>query len=76
MSKKCPYCQDGKENDYGDAIFKSFDLKLDTRIYHRSPKIIFRNNRYFMSIENFNMFEIKACPICGRSFAGGGGNND
>lgn len=66
--KPCPHCQDGEENQYGEVWYKKFPMVDSSAIYHRKPRILKTNGRYFLSIENFDPFQIKACPVCGRWF--------
>lgn len=66
--KPCPYCQGGEENKLGDVWYRLFDINSTTSIYHMSPRILKRNNRYFLVLENFPLLQIKACPVCGRRF--------
>ena len=71
MEKNCPYCQKGNENEYGDIMYREFPCTLRGAIYSPKPCIFKRNNRYFLTIPNRSSIEIKACPICGRSFVEG-----
>ena len=71
MSKTCPYCQNGKETEYGDIVYRGFPCTLRGATYSMRPSIFKRNNRYFLNIDHYSAIEIKACPICGRSFVEG-----
>lgn len=64
----CKHCSVGKENEYGDIWFGQFPMSLLGGVYHSAPRILKRNNRYFLDVDDFRMIQIKACPICGRNF--------
>lgn len=66
--KPCVHCQRGTENQFGDIWHDQFPIKSDSITFHRPPRILKRNNRYFLLLENFPLFQIKACPLCGRRF--------
>jgi endogenous inhibitor of DNA gyrase (YacG/DUF329 family) len=70
-SKSCPHCQKGTENEYGDIVYSGFPCSLRGAIYSARPCIFKRNKRYFLNIDHYTAIEIKACPICGRSFVEG-----
>ena len=67
----CKHCEQGEENEYGDIWFLPFNVRPLGTVWHDRPRITKRNGRYFMTVDNFAMFEIKACPICGRKLTKG-----